>query len=119
MSLPRMTPEQLRKAKALIKETCCNYDDGYCLILDCSCPQMRSYSVLCKWFRSAVLPQEYELSTKLMFLQSMRTCTVCGAKFKKRANNAKYCENCRKSIRREKIAQYKRKCALKGNHSKP
>ena len=117
MSLPRMTPEQLRRAKALIKKTCCNYDDGHCLVLGCPCPQMHSYSLLCKWFRSAVLPQDTELYSMIMAPRNTAQCTVCGSLFEKKANNAKYCNSCRISVRRKKVAQYKRKCVHKGNHS--
>ena len=39
---------------------CCNYDQGNCTLLEdgepCVCVQGISYSVLCKWFRNAVLP---------------------------------------------------------------
>ena len=38
----------------------CNYDCGNCLLLDngeeCVCPQSITYSLICKWFRAAVLP---------------------------------------------------------------
>ena len=41
--LPRMTPAQRRRANALSRKTCCNYDNGNCLLLDdgeeCVCPQ--------------------------------------------------------------------------------
>lgn len=40
--LPRMTPAQRRGANALIRKTCCNYENGNCLLLDdgeeCVCP---------------------------------------------------------------------------------
>lgn len=42
-SLYRMTPKQFRTAKRLIRESCCNYDSGNCLVLDDGesfvCPQ--------------------------------------------------------------------------------
>ncbi|QEK19250.1 hypothetical protein LAJLEIBI_03282 [[Clostridium] hylemonae DSM 15053] len=61
-SLPRMTAAQRKRANALIRNTCCNYDNGNCLLLDdgdnCTCPQTISYSVCCIWFRRAVLPQD-------------------------------------------------------------
>ena len=56
----RLTPPQSRKVNALVRRTCCNYDNGNCILLDdgdeCVCPQLISYSLLCKWFRVAVLP---------------------------------------------------------------
>ena len=64
--LPRMTPAQRRRANALVRKTCCNYDNGNCLLLDdgeeCVCPQTISYSVCCKWFRWAVLPHSCGVS---------------------------------------------------------
>ena len=62
----RMTPDQLRRVKALIKNQCCNYDDGDCLLLDCPCPQMITYSLICKWSKTAVLPNNKELYIQLI-----------------------------------------------------
>ena len=48
---------------------CCNYIDGNCIALDdgeeCVCVQSISYSLLCRWFRTAILPQDKELETAL------------------------------------------------------
>ena len=56
-----MTYSQYRKARKLVHE-CCNYDNGSCIALDsgggCVCVQSISYSLICKWFRIAVLPLE-------------------------------------------------------------
>ena len=58
----RLTPQQSRRVNSLIKKTCCNCIDGNCILLDdgepCVCPQMISYSLLCKWFYNAVLPAD-------------------------------------------------------------
>ena len=44
-----------------------NYDGGNCIALDdgeeCVCVQSISYSLLCRWFRAAVLPLDRELET--------------------------------------------------------
>ena len=63
--IPHMTYQQCRAARRLVRE-CCNYDCGNCLLLDdgeeCVCPQGISYSLICKWFRTAVLEFcKYEL----------------------------------------------------------
>ena len=67
--LKRLTPQQSRKANALIKKTCCNCMGGNCLLLDdgdeCVCPQLISYSLLCKWFQNAVLPADKLLYAEL------------------------------------------------------
>ena len=60
--LPRLTPKHRQSANALIKRLCANYEGGNCLALDdgepCVCVQSISYSLLCKYFRNAVLPAE-------------------------------------------------------------
>ena len=47
----QMTPKQRRKANALIRKSCCNYDGGNCIALDdgepCVCVQSISYSLCC------------------------------------------------------------------------
>ena len=74
--LPRMTPAQRRRATALIRKTCCNYENGNCLLLDdgeeCVCPQTISYSVCCKWFRWAVLPQDKALEAEIFRSASVK-----------------------------------------------
>lgn len=61
----RLTPSQRTRCNRLIKRMCANFDDGNCLLLDdgepCVCPQTISYSLLCRYFRNAVLPAEKEL----------------------------------------------------------
>ena len=58
----RMTPAQRKRANALIRRECCNCEDGNCIVLDdgdtCTCPQMISFSVCCKWFRWAELSRK-------------------------------------------------------------
>ena len=67
---PRMDHKQLRRSKKLIRKLCCNYDHGNCLALDdgepCVCVQGISYSLLCNWFRNAVLPADHELLADVM-----------------------------------------------------
>ena len=63
---PRMTEAQLRRARRLIRSLCANCNGGNCLLLDdgyepCPCPQMLTCSVLCRYFRAAVLPADREL----------------------------------------------------------
>ena len=60
--LPYMDYQQHRAARRLVHE-CCNYDNGNCILLDngepCVCVQSISYSLLCRWFISAVLPLDW------------------------------------------------------------
>ncbi len=56
--LPRMDEGQFRRVKKLIRRLCANCDSGNCLLLDDGdpCPQMVSPTLICKYFRAAVLP---------------------------------------------------------------
>ena len=79
--IKRLTPPQSRKVNSLVRRTCCNYDSGNCILLDdgdeCVCPQLISYSLLCKWFRIAVLSADKELYAELYHAEDMRCCSVC------------------------------------------
>ena len=109
----RLTPQQSRKVNSLIKKTCCNCIDGNCILLDdgepCVCPQLISYSLLCKWFCAAVLPADKLLYAELYQQEGKRRCTVCGAAFASSSNNVKYCPDCRGRVTRRQAAERMRK----------
>lgn len=118
--LPRLKPGQRKRANALIRKTCCNYENGNCLLLDdgeeCVCPQTISYSVCCKWFRCAVLPQNKALEAEIFRCASVKRCAECGAAFVPRSNRAKYCEACAARVhKRQKNASDRKK---RGNTDK-
>ncbi len=102
----RLTDEQLTAVKKLVKK-CCNYYQGSCMALDegngCPCVQSFSYSLICKWFRNAVLPLDPVLESKLQNIP-LKRCERCGKEFAPKSNHAKYCEPCGKIRRREKEA---------------
>ena len=81
--IKRLTPRQSRKVNTLVKKECCNCENGNCILLDdgdtCVCPQLISYSLLCKWFRIAVLPLDKLLYAELYQTEDWKKCTVCGA----------------------------------------
>ena len=110
--LPRMDEKQLRRARKLIRSQCCNYDHGNCILLDdgesCVCVQGISYSVLCKWFRNAVLPADCELYAEVMRNRPEKSCLVCGKPIFSTSNRAKYCPSCAKRERRKQDAKRKR-----------
>ena len=118
MSIPRMNYPQYRKARKLVRE-CCNYDCGNCLLLDdgeeCVCVQSISYSLLCWWFRAAVLPLDTALCAELEW-DGMKRCCECGAAFTPKSNRAKYCPACAKRQRRRKEAERQRKRYLLSTH---
>lgn len=111
--LKRLTPQQSRKANALIKKTCCNCMGGNCILLDdgdeCVCPQLISYSLLCRWFQNAVLPADKRLYAELYQAEDRRRCAECGAAFASTSNSVKYCPDCRKQITRRQAAERMRK----------
>ena len=111
--LKRLTPPQSRRVNSLVRRECCNYDCGNCILLDdgetCVCPQTISYSLLCRWFKAAVLPLDKELYAELFKTGDMRRCAVCGAAFASSSNSVKYCPDCRKRITRKQAAERMRK----------
>lgn len=110
--LPQMTGRQRYRANALIKKLCANYDDGNCLLLDegegCVCVQSISYSLLCKYFRNAVLPADPALEAEILGTHPDR-CVSCGAPIIKRGNRKKYCEKCAGTAYKRQQAEYARK----------
>lgn len=64
-----LTPSQRTRCNRLIRRLCANYDNGNCLPLDegdgCVCVQMISLSLICKYFRNAVLPADKELCAEI------------------------------------------------------
>ncbi len=109
---PRIDHKQLRRAKKLIRKLCCNYDHGNCLALDdgepCACVQGISYSLLCNWFRNAVLPADHELLADVMRERPGKRCAVCGKPVYSSSNRTKYCPACAKQERRKQDAKRKR-----------
>lgn len=96
-----LTPSQRRRCSRLIRRLCANYDNGNCLPLDegdgCVCVQMISFSLLCKYFRNAVLPDEKELYAEILKRRTNK-CTVCGAEFAPNSNRQKYCTACSRMV---------------------
>ena len=93
MNIPRMSYPQYRKARRLTHE-CCNYCNGNCLLLDdgeeCVCVQSISYSLLCRWFKVAVLPLDAALCAEITKgRDEIKRCAVCGAAFTPNSNRAK------------------------------
>ena len=88
-----MTEGQLRRARKLIRRLCANYDEGNCLALDegegCVCVQSISYSLLCRYFKEAVLPADAELCAAIgQGADELKRCRSCGKPFQARSNRA-------------------------------
>ena len=90
--IKRLTPAQRARCNRLIRRLCANYDGGNCMPLDdgegCVCVQMISYSLLCKYFRRAVLPADKALYADI-YRQRTRLCDRCGKPFAPGSNTAR------------------------------
>ena len=97
--IPHMTYPQYRAVRRLV-HSCCNHQDGNCLLLDdgeeCVCPQSISYSLICRWFRAAVLPLDGELYAALFPTPSAgrRRCRECKRVFTPPRHNTLYYTDC-------------------------
>lgn len=105
--LPRMTEAQFKRAKKLIRKLCANCDKDNCLLLDdgelCVCPQLISYTLLCRYFCTAVLPADRELYAEIMQTDHRKRCADCGLPFLPPRPNTLYCADCAaKRTRRKK-----------------
>lgn len=114
-TLPHMMPRQRQAAVRLIKNICCNYDCGNCLLLDngegCVCVQSISYSVNCKYFRRVLLEDKdgKSLKAELFRDETSKRCFICGNAFQSKSNNAKYCRDCAENVQRKQKAAHARK----------
>ena len=111
--IPVMDYRQYRRVRRLVHE-CCNYIDGNCIALDdgeeCVCVQSISYSLLCRWFKVAVLPLDAALYAEISKSRDeVKRCAVCGAVFTPKSNRAKYCPECAARMKRINAAKRKRK----------
>ena len=107
-SLFRLTPGQLRSVRGLTKR-CCNFSGGDCLLLDGACLQYISRSLLCRWFRRAVLPQQPKLEQSILSPKKLHRCEVCGMGILARSGRAKCCPACAKEVHRQQKAKSARK----------
>ena len=76
----RLDEKQYRAVKKMTRAACANNDCGNCLLLDdgetCVCVQSISYSLLCRYFREAVLPADRQLCEQIT--RSGMRQHVCG-----------------------------------------
>ena len=117
--IPHMNYQQDRTARRLV-HSCCNYDCGNCLLLDdgeeCICPQSITYSLICKWFRVAVLPLDAGLCAALLHRADTKKCVLCGGSYLPKSNRAKYCPECSVEVRRKKEAERQRRRYYDSTH---
>lgn len=105
------TAEEIKKVKRLIKDECCNYENGNCILLDDgeehTCPQFVSRHLCCRWFYKNVLPMKSELCLALESLpKGVARCPKCDRLFRKVSNRRLYCEPCAKQTKKRQKADY-------------
>ena len=117
-----MNYQQYRTARRLV-HSCCNYDCGNCLLLDdgeeCICPQSITYSLICKWFRAAVLPLDAGLCAALLHRADRKKCALCGGYYLPKSNRAKYWPECAVRMKRAKATERKRRQRQNGHALEP
>ena len=110
---PRFNTVQARRVRQLVRRLCANCDRGNCLLLDdgdpCFCPQLLTSSLICRYFRSAVLPDDPELSAAINQKRMIRRCRICGSPLCSTSNAAKYCPACAVKERRRRDVLRKKK----------
>lgn len=117
--LYQMNRNQRKASAELIHKECCNYCDGWCLLLESiegepsPCVQHRCKRIICRWFQNAVLPLQPELEKEIYRDTCARTCQRCGGTFHADGNHAKYCADCSKTVRRIKSRAYAREHRLR------
>ena len=115
----RLDEKQYRAVKKMTRAACANNDCGNCLLLDdgetCVCVQSISYSLLCRYFREAVLPADRQLCEQITRSgeTDLKRCAVCGSTFAAGSNRAKYC----RSVARYAAARLRR--AATGRNTAP
>ena len=112
-SIPHLDYQQFRAVQRLVHQ-CCNNDGGNCLLLDdgwepCVCVQSISRSLVCKYFRAAVLPLDSGLETALRYKRDSKRCCQCGALFLPRSNRGKYCPDCAAVVHRQQKTESERR----------
>ena len=111
-----LTRSEQRDIRHLVTSMCANYDSHYkeCLPLDGTCYMFcigYTGSLLCKYFKNAVLPLKPELEA--IFDSegglSLKRCKYCGKGFAPNGRQAYCCEACELNGRRRDTAERTRK----------
>lgn len=101
---------QSRKVNTLIKNMCCNYKDGYCMLDDDQCMQViSSQGLYCNYFKRAVLPLDEELYIELTGGEGRSNkCEICKKEFIASSYRQKVCKECSTKKRKEYLKEYLR-----------
>ena len=89
-----LTESQLRQARRLIRGLCANYYTGRCLLPVNPRPQCFSYTLLCNYFREAILPEDKNLTMAVYGEPVVRRCALCGKPLSGAKKNTLFCRQC-------------------------
>lgn len=107
-----------REVNTLIRNECCNYDNGNCVLLDNGdyhkCPQIASEMLMCAWFSEAVLPLVPALEVSIARREEPDApktipCANCNANFVPKSNKSKYCKKCAPKVAKVQATERQRK----------
>ena len=65
-------------------------------------------TLLCKYFRNAVLPAEPKLEAEILMSGAKTVCERCGVPIEKHSNRQKYCPECARIMYLKNKAKYQR-----------
>ena len=117
----KLSTQQHRSVKRLIRTECCNHYEGLCLPTDRPCKQLAEKVLRCKWFYESVLPRSKLLCAELQAIPltpatdtidtsctapELKRCVCCGQEFTPASNRAKYCSACAAVVRRVQKRQH-------------
>ena len=105
----KIDKKQSKTINSLIRKSCCNCKDSYCLLLDDECVQLLSNQYLyCNYFKRAVLPLDEKLFIELCGEDKCKRCEMCNSIFIANSNKQKYCNRCKTRRHREASKNYLR-----------
>lgn len=112
-----------KTVQSLIKNECCNHDQGDCKILDDGethkCPQLTSENLCCGWFQDAVLPLDKALEQGIQGGEEIKKkCNECGKPYIPKNNKQKYCMKCiPKVIKKQNSLRQQKRRLMSRNRS--
>lgn len=117
-----MNEAQSRRAKKLIHRLCANHDGGFCLLLDdgdpCVCPQSITNTLVCRYFKAAVLPADQGLYSEVMGGTGTKPCAGCGQPFQPAKRNTIFCAVCAANRTRKSKREWAAKNRVRRRKSK-
>lgn len=103
------TPSKGKNARCKVEENFSKRRQVFAEIVRCHVEGHISRSLICRWFRHAVLPEQPKLERAILNPKHLHHCEVCGRGFLTRSGKAKYCRDCAAKVHRKQKAESARK----------